>query len=191
MVKIKHINFLLDLANSIFNKYIYNDDKKIKIQFRKLLSTYSRFSRNKLLDYFYKWKFITCVKKKNKKNLLKNKSLNQLFFINPNDAFNRLYEDAKYKQSYLSALKLLYQLKEHEDCPFQPKINKGNFYFYNDNSFLLNNKITQFNRVKRNCLTNTLEKSNSSININYDYNNSISYNFKKNKEKSIFNSGNS
>ena len=56
MVKIKHINFLLELANSIFDKYIYNDDKKIKIQFRKLLSTYSRFSRKKLLDYFYKSK---------------------------------------------------------------------------------------------------------------------------------------
>ncbi len=191
MVKIKHINFLLELAKSIFDKYIYNDDKKIKIQFRKLLSTYSRFSRNKLLHYFYKWKFIITLKKKNKKTLLKNKSLNQLYFINPNDAFNRLYEDAKYKQSYLSALKLLYQLKENENCPFHPKINKGNFNFYNDNSFLLNNKISQFNRVKRNCLTNTLEKSNSSINVNYEYNNSISYNVKKNKEKSIFNSGNS
>ena len=97
----------------------------------------------------------------------KYKNKNQLNFINQNNVCNRLYEDAKYKQSYLSALKLLYQLKEYKDCPFQPKINKGNYYFYNDNSFLLNNKINKFNRQRRNCMTNEFEKSNSSININY------------------------
>ena len=134
----------------------------------------------------------------------KNKHNNQLYFINPYDAFNRLYEDARYKQSYLSALKLLYQLKEHEDCPFQPKINKGNYYFYNDGSFLLNNKINLLNRLKRNCITNEFNKSNSSININYsnnNYYNNINYNYdnnsipfnlkKLNNEKSLFNSGNS
>ena len=98
---------------------------------------------------------------------------------------------------YLSALKLLYQLKEYKDCPFQPKINKGNYYFYNDNSFLLNNKINKFNRQRRNCMTNEFEKSNSSININYLNNNYIinnknPFDLKKlNNEKSIFNSGNS
>ena len=127
----------------------------------------------------------------------KYKNKNQINFINQNNVCNRLYEDAKYKQSYLSALKLLYQLKEYKDCPFQPKINKGNYYFYNDNSFLLNNKINKFNRQRRNCMTNEFEKSNSSININYLNNNYIinnknPFDLKKlNNEKSIFNSGNS
>ena len=127
----------------------------------------------------------------------KYKNKNQLNFINQNNVCNRLYEDAKYKQSYLSALKLLYQLKEYKDCPFQPKINKGNYYFYNDNSFLLKNKINKFNRQRRNCMTNEFEKSNSSININYLNNNYIinnknPFDLKKlNNEKSIFNSGNS
>ena len=55
---------------------------------------------------------------------------------NSNNAFYRLYEDAKYKQTYLTALKLLYHLKEKEECPFKPKINKGNFNCYNNTSFL-------------------------------------------------------
>ncbi len=128
----------------------------------------------------------------------KYKNRTQLNFVNKNNVCNRLYEDAKYKQSYLSALKLLYQLKEYKDCPFQPKINKGNYYFYNDNSFLLNNKINKLNRQRRNCITNEFEKSNSSININYLNNNNYIINNKNpfdlkkfNNEKSIFNSGNS
>ena len=103
----------------------------------------------------------------------KYKNKNQLNFINQNNVYNRLYEDAKYKQSYLSALKLLYQLKEYKDCPFQPKINKGNYYFYNDNSFLLNNKINKFNRQRRNCMTNEFEKSNSSIILNSSFYNAL------------------
>ena len=118
--------------------------------------------------------------------------------INSNNAFDRLYEDAKYKETYLTALKLLYHLKEKEECPFIPKINKGNFNFYNNNSFLLNNKISQYNRHKRNCLTNDLERNNYSIHNNNKSNNfyhnkknSNLYHLKKNKDRSIFNSVNS
>ena len=149
------------------------------------------------MRYLNKWYLIVYQKKISRIKQYKYKNKNQLNFINQNNACNRLYEDAKYKQSYLSALKLLYQLKEYKDCPFQPKINKGNYYFYNDNSFLLNNKINKFNRQRRNCMTNEFEKSNSSININYLNNNYIinnknPFDLKKlNNEKSIFNSGNS
>ena len=149
------------------------------------------------MRYLNKWYLIVYQKKISRIKQYKYKNKNQLNFINQNNVYNRLYEDAKYKQSYLSALKLLYQLKEYKDCPFQPKINKGNYYFYNDNSFLLNNKINKFNRQRRNCMTNEFEKSNSSININYLNNNYIinnknPFDLKKlNNEKSIFNSGNS
>ena len=149
------------------------------------------------MRYLNKWYLIVYQKKISRIKQYKYKNKNQLNFINQNNVCNRLYEDAKYKQSYLSALKLLYQLKEYKDCPFQPKINKGNYYFYNDNSFLLNNKINKFNRQRRNCMTNEFEKSNSSININYLNNNYIinnknPFDLKKlNNEKSIFNSGNS
>ena len=149
------------------------------------------------MRYLNKWYLIVYQKKISRIKQYKYKNKNQLNFINQNNVCKRLYEDAKYKQSYLSALKLLYQLKEYKDCPFQPKINKGNYYFYNDNSFLLNNKINKFNRQRRNCMTNEFEKSNSSININYLNNNYIinnknPFDLKKlNNEKSIFNSGNS
>ena len=149
------------------------------------------------MRYLNKWYLIVYQKKISRIKQYKYKNKNQLNFINQNNVCNRLYEDAKYKQSYLSALKLLYQLKEYKDCPFQPKINRGNYYFYNDNSFLLNNKINKFNRQRRNCMTNEFEKSNSSININYLNNNYIinnknPFDLKKlNNEKSIFNSGNS
>ena len=149
------------------------------------------------MRYLNKWYLIVYQKKISRIKQYKYKNKNQLNFINQNNVCNRLYEDAKYKQSYLSALKLLYQLKEYKDCPFQPKINRGNYYIYNDNSFLLNNKINKFNRQRRNCMTNEFEKSNSSININYLNNNYIinnknPFDLKKlNNEKSIFNSGNS
>jgi hypothetical protein len=149
------------------------------------------------LRYLNKWYLIVYQKKISRIKQYKYKNRTQLNFVNKNNVCNRLYEDAKYKQSYLSALKLLYQLKEYKDCPFQPKINRGNYYFYNDNSFLLNNKINKLNRQRRNCITNEFEKSNSSININYLNNNYINNNknpldLKKfNNEKSIFNSGNS
>ena len=117
---------------------------------------------------------------------------------NSNNAFYRLYEDAKYKQTYLTALKLLYHLKEKEECPFKPKINKGNFNCYNNTSFLLNNKISQFNRHKRNCLTNDFERNSYSIHNNNKSNNyynikkySSLLNLKKNNDRSIFNSVNS
>ena len=107
---------------------------------------------------------------------------------NSNNAFNRLYEDAKIKETYLTALKLLYHLKEKEECPFIPKINKGNF----------NNKISQYNRHKRNCLTNDLERNSYSIHNNNKSNNfyhnkkhSNLFHLKKNKDRSIFNSVNS
>ncbi len=149
------------------------------------------------MRYLNKWYLIVYQKKISRIKQYKYKNRTQLNFVNKNNVCNRLYEDAKYKQSYLSALKLLYQLKEYKDCPFQPKINRGNYYFYNDNSFLLNNKINKLNRQRRNCITNEFEKSNSSININYLNNNYINNNknpldLKKfNNEKSIFNSGNS
>ncbi len=149
------------------------------------------------MRYLNKWYLIVYQKKISRIKQYKYKNRTQLNFVNKNKVCNRLYEDAKYKQSYLSALKLLYQLKEYKDCPFQPKINRGNYYFYNDNSFLLNNKINKLNRQRRNCITNEFEKSNSSININYLNNNYINNNknpldLKKfNNEKSIFNSGNS
>ncbi len=149
------------------------------------------------MRYLNKWYLIVYQKKISRIKQYKYKNRTQLNFVNKNNVCNRLYEDAKYKQSYLSALKLLYQLKEYKDCPFQPKINKGNYYFYNDNSFLLNNKINKLNRQRRNCITNEFEKSNSSININYLNNNYIinnknPFDLKKlNNEKSIFNSGNS
>ena len=98
---------------------------------------------------------------------------------NSNNAFYRLYEDAKYKQTYLTALKLLYHLKEKEECPFFPKINKGNFNFYNNNSFPLNNKISQYNRHKRNCLTNDFERNSFSIH-NTNQSNNYYHNKKKN-----------
>ncbi len=118
---------------------------------------------------------------------------------NSNNAFNRLYDDAKYKETYLTALKFLYNLKEKEECPFQPKINKGNFNRYYNNSFLLNNKIAQFNRHKRNCLTNDFERNSFSIHNTNQSNNyyhnkkkiSNLYNLKKNNDKSLFNSVNS
>ena len=122
--------------------------------------------------------------------------------MNSKNAFTRLYEDSKYKKSYLLALKLLYQLKEKENCPFHPKINKVNFDFCNNSLFLLNNKIEKLKRYKRNCLSNINENSNNSININNLYNKkrnkrntnfnfSKLYNKKKYNEKSIFNSANS
>lgn len=40
-------------------------------------------------------------------------------------ASNRLYEDFKYKDEYINALKIIYQFKEGKNCTFQPKINQG------------------------------------------------------------------
>ena len=48
--------------------------------------------------------------------------------INVSDTTNRLYEDYKYKQDYMNALKIIYQYKEGKDCTFHPQTNQG-YYF--------------------------------------------------------------
>ena len=115
----------------------------------------------------------------------KKQNITDIYFAN---SFNRLYEDYKYKESYLQALKLLYQIKESENYTFHPNTNKSFFSNYNNESFLLNNKINKYNRQKRNFFQNEYSKNSSLLYLNKCDSENYQNNNLKQSEKSLFNS---
>ena len=53
------------------------------------------------------------------------------------------------RETYLTALNILYQIKEGDNYPFQPNINKNYFNFYNQCK-ILSNRIKKINYKKKN-----------------------------------------
>ena len=84
------------------------------------------------LNYLNQWKY----------NILKINFQISQYSSNSSQTFLRLYEDYKYKESYLETLKIIYQLKESENYSFQPNTNKifnsqyNSKYVNDDNNFL-------------------------------------------------------
>ena len=174
-----------------------NDNIKISKLLKRIISIYSKNIKKIKLDSLNKWrKNILIISKLiiNKKHKLNHSNS---FCAKSSNGFNRLYEDYKYKESYLEALKLLYQIKEGENCSFHPKTNKGIFANYNNNiSNLLNNKVNKLNRQKKNFLQDNYTKisnllkcnRNNKMFINISINSSNSsycqnYNIKQNDKK--------
>ena len=52
------------------------------------------------------------------------------------------------RETYLTALNILYQIKEGDNYPFQPNINKNYFNFYNQCK-ILSNRIKKINYKKK------------------------------------------
>ncbi len=77
---------------------------------KNLLIIYSKKIRIKKLDYFNKWRIQIYFK--------------EIIYDIYDSVYLRLYDDYKYKESYLQTLRIVYQLKENENYPFRPKINK-------------------------------------------------------------------
>ncbi len=153
-----------------------NDNIQISKLLRKIIRIYSRNIKAIKYKYLNKWRTILMKKKQN---------INDIYFAN---SFNRLYEDYKYKESYLQALKLLYQIKESENYTFHPNTNKSFFSNYNNESFLLNNKINKYNRQKRNFFQNEYSKNSSLLYLNKCDSENYQNNNLKQSEKSLFNS---
>ena len=77
---------------------------------KKLLIIYSKKIRIKKLDYFNQWRIQIYFK--------------GIIYDIYDSVYLRLYDYYKYKESYLQTLRIIYQLKENENYPFRPKINK-------------------------------------------------------------------
>ena len=152
-----------------------NDNIKISKLLKRIISIYSKKIKKIKFDTLNKWRKIILITSKIKINKKHKLNHSNSFCAKSSNGFNRLYEDYKYKESYLEALKLLYQIKEGENCSFHPKTNKGFFANYNNNvSFLLNNKVTKLNRHKKNFLQDNYTKISNVL--KYNRNNKISIN---------------
>ena len=171
----------------MFEKYILNDNIQIYQLLKNILRNYSRNLKKIKYNYLYKWRINICLKFIKKRNYPKLNHSNS-FYVKKSNGFNRLYEDYKYKESHLDSLKVLYQIKEGKNYPFHPKINKGCFSSYNNESFLLNNKVNKFNRRKRNFLQDNYSKSSSVLNCYKNEYNRMTYDFLKNKSINSSNS---
>ena len=115
---------------------------------KKLIFYYSKFTRIKKLKYFNEWR-INILIKENYKNYYDNVHL-------------RLYDDYKYKESYLETLRIFYQLKENVDYTFHPKINKE----YNPYSITkLTLKRKDNKKHSRNASENYLKNNENTIDI--------------------------
>ena len=151
-----------------------NDNIKVTKIIRKLLFFYSRNMKIKKLYYFQKWRnnilLINNIKYYKEKTILKT----------PIQTSLRLYNHFKFKESYLEALKLLYQIREGDNYTFHPKINNNNIYMtFKTENRIINNKIKKYNNKKK--------KINSSHKLSQSYSltNKIKNQKEEKKEKKI------
>ena len=87
------------------------------------------------------------------------------------------------RETYLTALNILYQIKEGDNYPFQPNINKNYFNFYNQCK-ILSNRIKKINYKKKNQKSNQhLSQSFSVSNQNKNLNNNGKKELNKYKEE--------
>ena len=87
------------------------------------------------------------------------------------------------RETYLTALNILYQIKEGDNYPFQPNINKNYFNFYNQCK-ILSNRIKKINYKKKNQQSNQhLSQSFSVSNQNKNLNNNGKKELNKYKEE--------
>ena len=126
----------------------------------------------KKLHYLLKWKNLIITKR------IKNKKKETIKIIKKSETvYNRLYENYKYKKSYLDALKICYIIKEGEVNSFQPQVNNTFLPFNYNSDFLKILNLKKFQRIK-----NKLSLSDSK---NYGFKNFFNkknsyYNGKKN-----------
>ncbi len=126
------------------------------------------------LKYFNQWR---------KNSIIKSLKIKQRQNV-PNPKIHyELYEDYKMRETYLTALNILYQIKEADNYPFQPNVNKNYFNFYNQNQVLSNRikKINNRKKIKKS--TQRLSKSFSLSNHSKYLNNNEKKVLKKYKEQ--------
>ena len=118
-----------------------NDNIIVKKLLKKLLIYYTRNIKIKKLDYFQKWR----------KNILfiKRPKLKQTKSYRTPKTYLRLYDDYKFKETYLEALKILYQIREGDNCPFYPVTNNKCYMTFKTENSIINNKIKKFNNKKK------------------------------------------
>lgn len=90
--------------------------------------------------------------------MITKKKRKKLSKTNFKKASNRLYEDFKYKDEYINALKIIYQFKEGKNCTFQPKINQGVLFspsYYQNKPIYFNQPYNQRN------MSNLINNNNS------------------------------
>ena len=115
---------------------------------KKLIFLYSKYTKIKKLKYFNEWRLKIIIKESYKDNY--------------DNVHLRLYDDYKYKESYLETLRIFYQLKENGDYTFHPKINKE----YNPYSITkLNLKRKDNKKHSRNESENYLQNHENTIDI--------------------------
>lgn len=56
MITLKVSNINTDLSNSIYDKFIENDDKNIIQAVKFLIRFYSKYQELKMMSYYYKWR---------------------------------------------------------------------------------------------------------------------------------------
>jgi hypothetical protein len=96
-----------------------------------------------MLNFLLKWKSLIITKR------IKNKKKEKIKIVNNSESvYNRLYENYKYKKSYLEALKICYIIKEGEEISFQPKVNKTFLPFNYNSDFLKIQNLKKFQRIK-------------------------------------------
>jgi len=134
-----------------------NDNIIVKKLLKKLLIFYTRNIKIKKLDYFQKWR-------KNILYLQRPKLKQTKSYHLPSKKYLRLYEDYKFKETYLEALKILYQIREGDNCPFHPVINNNKCYmtFKTENS-IINNRIKKLNNKRKN--TNSFHRLSQSYSL--------------------------
>lgn len=153
----------------MYDKFIQNDNKRIKQTLNKIICIYSRRIKLKKIKYINKWRLLLFQKTRRKKK-------NNFIIMNSTPVFKRLYDNYKYKKSHLEALKLCYIIKESEENSFQPQINR-NFLPYNyDSNFLQMQNLRRFQRKQKNLSLNDMKKNyNSQRNNNYFNNKNNQY----------------
>jgi len=158
------------------------DDNNIKKILRKCLLIKSRQNKSLKLFYLFKWN----------KNILDsklyfiNKSRNLKLNLNKINIYDKLYNQFKFRDTYISAMKIYNQLKEDSIYSFKPNIN-NNYYINTDNrslnksisycSFKVSNSTKNIKKTDKNIINQYNYKNNHS---NYSTNNNIYIN-KKNK----------
>ena len=161
------------------------DDNKIRKILRKCLLIKSRQNKNLKLFYLFKWN----------KNILDsklyfiNKSRNLKLNLNKINIYDKLYNEFKFRDSYISAMKIYNQLKEDSIYSFKPNIN-NNYYINTDNrslnksisycSFKVSNSTKNIKKTDKNIINHYNYKNNHSNYSTYSTNNNIFIN-KKNK----------
>ncbi len=184
LLKIKYknenINEIIRLSNNILIHYVFYDNKKLILTFRKLLFIYSQYKKEKKRNYLYKWIMnITKVKNNIKKNI-KN-PLGKSIKKNNNHKRANSAINIKLSISQTNQLTFLNNKETVNKNLSMIKLKNNESNNLKENSSVLNSKSKKQSKTTRQLIYNKLINNNSS-----DLKKQKNNNIKKIKDKKKF-----